>query len=87
MALEVLSLQLLFIYLKLILKTSEHFYYFYVAVIFTQRLQIRHNISLLAVSLVYYFRIFTDYVGNPQDLHAAVILNRAHYKLIQTFGV
>lgn len=70
----------------LFLKTSKHFFFFLSLLCccyFPQLLQISHNISALAVSLVY-FRIFPDYLGNPQDLHTAVILNHMLYKPIQT---
>lgn len=33
------------------------------------------------------FLDFPGLSGKPQDLHTAVILNQAHYKLIQTSGV
>lgn len=75
-----------FIYLRSIFKNFKTFFFFLSLLCccyFPQLLQISHNISALAVSLVY-FRIFPDYLGNPQDLHTAVILNHMLYKPIQT---
>lgn len=89
MALEV------FLFISAAQKTSSHtfevyfpnfrafFCHFHATVFFfTQLLQIGCGVSTLAVSLVYYFRIFPDYLGNPQDLHTAAILR--YYKAIQS---
>lgn len=60
-----ISEELFFLISKAHFENLSAFYLLYAAVIFTQLAGMKNNLSLLLVSLVYYFRIFSDYRRNP----------------------